>query len=94
MLFMMVGYLKEGAEDQLINYHDEFNEHVGQSGTNIVIAGALQNPDGSRVGYLALFDGSSIEDAKAWLNEGPFYKASLYQRVDIFEYHNEIGHVG
>jgi uncharacterized protein YciI len=91
MLFMIAAYLRPGAEEQLINYHAEFNEHIGQSAANVPIAGALRGPDGRRVGYLAFVEGDTVDDANTWLHESPHYQADLYERIDVFEYQVEVG---
>ena len=91
MLFMIAAFLRPGAEAQLINYHSEFNEHVGESAANVPIAGALRGPDGRRVGYLAFFEGDTIDAATTWLHDSPHYKANLYEHIDVFEYHIEVG---
>ena len=91
MLFMISAILKPGAESELIKYHAEFNEHLGPSGENVRVAGALRSPEGIRVGYMALYEGGAIEKAHEWLRQSPLYQAHLYERVDVFEYQIEVG---
>jgi len=93
MHFMIAAFLKPGAEEQLIKYHDEFNEHLGAGAEDVRIAGAMRGPDGRRVGYLAIVSGEDIAIAHSWLQESPFYKAGLYDRVDVFEYAIEVGRI-
>ena len=93
MHFMIAAFLKAGAEEQLINYHDELNEHLGPGADDVRIAGALRDTDGRRVGYMAIVSGNDIADANDWLRESPFYKADLYERIEVFEYVIEAGHV-
>jgi hypothetical protein len=91
---MIAAFLKAGAEDQLINYHSEFNEHLGPSAENVRIAGVLRSPQGTRRGYLALYESDRIEEAESWLRESPFYEAHLYDRVDVYEYQIQVGQLG
>jgi uncharacterized protein YciI len=93
MHFMIAGYLKPGAEEKLIDYHQAFNEHVGQSAHDVVIAGVLRNEEGRRVGYVAVMETEHIDRAQTWLSESPLYQAGLYERSEIYEYQNEIGHI-
>jgi uncharacterized protein YciI len=94
MQFAIAAFLKPGAEAELIKYSGDFNEHIGQSGTNVLLAGALRDGDGKRVGYLALYEGETIADAQDWLRESPIYQADLYERLEVFEYQIEVGRLG
>ena len=91
MHFLIAGHLKPEADKKLIDYHDAFNEHLGQSALGVVMAGVLRDENGRRVGYLALMKSDSIDLPRAWLRESPFYQAGLYERTEIYEYHNQIG---
>lgn len=94
MQFAIAAFLKPGAEGELIKYSADFNEHIGPSGTNLLLAGSLRDPNGKRAGYLAFFEADTITEARAWLQESPIYQAHLYERVEIFEYQNEVGCLG
>jgi uncharacterized protein YciI len=94
MLFMLVGILRPDTEAQLIKFRDEFNEHLAQPFRNIAAAGVLRDKEGRRRGYMAFLEAESIEDARRFLLESPFYQEHLYERVDVFEYDVEIGKVG
>jgi uncharacterized protein YciI len=92
MLFMVAGYLKPGAEKQLIDFRNEFNEQLSQP--PIVAAGALRDRDGTRQGYLGFIEADSIEAAERFISQGPFAREGLYERVEVFEYQVEVGAVG
>lgn len=94
MLFMVAGYLKPGADKQLIDFHDEFNEHLSQPFRDLTAAGALRDRSGRRQGYLGFIDAESFDDAERFLHESPFYQGGLYERVEVFEYDVQVGHVG
>ena len=91
MQFAIAAILKTGVESELFKLSDQFNEHIGPSGTNIRIAGVLRDEAGGRVGYLAIFEGDSIGQAQEWAGESPIFQAHLYDRLDIFEYEIEVG---
>jgi uncharacterized protein YciI len=93
MLYAIAAFLKEGAEARLIDYHEEFNEHLGADASNVRIAGALRGPDGHRAGYFALLEGERA-DADAWIDASPHSRAGLYERVEIYEYDLEVGAIG
>jgi uncharacterized protein YciI len=92
MLFMIAGYLKLGAEEQLVNYHNEFNEHLSQS--ILTAAGVLLDREKRRKGYLGFIEADSFEDAERFIHDGPYYQAGLFERVEVFEYQVEVGQIG
>ena len=93
MQFLIAGILKPGVEDQLLAFHNEFNEHLSQPYRTIALAGALRGKDGKRKGYVAIIEADNFEDAEAWLNQSPFYANHLYERVEVAEFAPEVGYV-
>ena len=93
MLFMVAGYLKADAEPQLINFRNEFSEHLSQPFRPLAAAGALRDRDGKRRGYMAFLEADSIDDAERFLNESPYFQEHLYEHVDVFEYQLELGEI-
>ena len=91
MLFKIEAILKAGAEQELQSHFDQFNERLGESSSGVRLAGALRDPNGRRVGYLALVEAETIEAARKWLHESPIYEADLYDRVAVYEYEIEVG---
>jgi len=79
MLFMVAGYLKPGVEQQLIDFRTEFNEHIAQP--PLVAGGALRDADGKRQGYLGFIEADSIAAAERYLDQSPFTREGLYERV-------------
>jgi uncharacterized protein YciI len=94
MLFMVVGYLRAGSDAQLVEFRDEFNEHLSQRSPNIASAGVLRDKEARRRGYLAFVEADRIEDAELFLQRSPFLQEDLYERVDVLRYDVEIGNVG
>jgi len=93
MQFLVAGILKSGAEDKLLELHDEFNEHLAQPFRKIALAGALRGRDGKRKGYLAIIEAKDFDDAEAYLKQSPIYASDLYERVEVAEFAPEVGYV-
>jgi len=89
MQFMIAAYLKPGFEKQLLNFHDDLNEHFAQ--TSLKVAGRLLDREGKPVGYLGFFEGESFEDAERYVKEGPFYREGLSEELQILQYEMEVG---
>ena len=94
MQFAIAAILKPGAEKELVKYSDEFNEHVGPNGEAILLAGALLDEMGKKVGYLAILESDTIAEVHDWVGESPITRADLYDRLDIFRYQVEVGRLG
>lgn len=92
MLFMVAGYLKPDAEAQLINFRNEFNEHLTQE--PLVAAGVLRDRDGRRSGYLGFIEADDMAAAERFLDQSPYFQGGLYDHVEIFRYDVEVGQVG
>ena len=92
MLFMVAAYLKPDFAKELAKFSDDLNEHFAQAGLRI--AGALRDADGKRRGYLGFVEEESFEGAESFVKEGPFFQRNLYERIEIFQYEVEVGHLG
>jgi uncharacterized protein YciI len=90
MLFALLGLLKPGVEKHLPP-GDEINEHLAQPFRHTRLAGYLCREDQSRSGLLMLVEADSFAEAEAHLHQSPFFKANLYERVEIAEYSLEVG---
>jgi uncharacterized protein YciI len=91
MLFLMAGILKQGVDQRLIELRNEWNEHLAQPNRKISLFGALRDKDGHRIGYLAILECGSFEDAESYLRQSPFFQHDLYERVQVAEFNPEIG---
>jgi uncharacterized protein YciI len=91
MLFMVAGYLKPEAEEQLINFRNEFNEHLAQQ--PLVAAGVLRDRNGKRRGYMGFIEAEDIAEAERYLNLSPYFEEGLYDHVEVFRYELEVGQV-
>jgi uncharacterized protein YciI len=93
MQFLVAGILKQGVEQQLLDLHNEFNEHLAQPFPKISVAGVLRDKDGQRIGYLAFIEAEHFEDAEAYLRQSPFYQHGLYESVHVAEFNPEVGKI-
>ena len=91
MHFAVAAILKPGSEQELIKHSDELNEQIGPNGEDVRLAGALLDPQGEKVGYLAILDGDTIGQVRDWIGESPIYRDKLYERLDLFQYQIEVG---
>ena len=91
MQFAVAAFLKPGATVELAKYSDDFNERLGPSGMNVLLAGTLKDEAGKKVAYLAFIEADTIADARDWLHESPIYRANLYERLELLEFQNEVG---
>ncbi|HKU93253.1 MAG TPA: hypothetical protein VJP82_07895 [Sphingomicrobium sp.] len=48
---------------------------------------------GKRRGYLIFFEAKDWDDAESYLDQSPFYRNGLYERVDVASFDLEIGGV-
>jgi uncharacterized protein YciI len=94
MLVMIAGYLKPGAQSELINLHGDFNEHLSRPFQTLVAAGVLRDTGGNRKGYLGFIEAQSFDEAAEFLHQSPYYQAGLYDRTEVLEYWIEVGQVG
>ena len=90
MLFALLGLLKPGAEKSLPS-GDAVNEHLAQPFRRTRLAGFLCREDQSRAGLLMLVEADSFAKAEAHLHQSPYFKADLYERVEVAEYSLEVG---
>jgi uncharacterized protein YciI len=90
MLFVWLGFLKEGAEpDQQVQ--QETNQFLVQPYMPIRAAGALRDPQGRRAAMMMMFEAESRAAAEALVASSPYKRAGLYDRYDLFEYQDEVG---
>jgi uncharacterized protein YciI len=93
MLFLFVGFLKPGTEQQVLALHDEFNEHLAQPFPRIALAGVLRDPDGRRIGYSAVIESEDPAAVTDYLERSPFHRYDLYEVARVAEFDQELGSV-
>jgi len=90
MLFVWLGFLREGSEpDQQVQLDaTAFRE---QPLIEIRAAGALRDETGKRVGMMMIFEAEARAAAEALVANSPFLRAGLYEQHHLLEYQNEVG---
>ncbi|HEX3677640.1 MAG TPA: YciI family protein [Sphingomicrobium sp.] len=90
MLFVWLGFLKEGAEpDQQVQL--DTTAFLQQPLIKINAAGALRDEAGKRAGMMMIFEAADRSAAEALVANSPFLRAGLYEEHRLLEYQNEIG---
>jgi uncharacterized protein YciI len=90
MLFVWLGFLKEGAEpDQQVQ--EEVTEFLKQPFIPIRSAGSLRNAQGARAAMMMVFEAKDRHAAQALVGNSPYLRAGLYREHHLFEYRNEVG---
>jgi len=90
MLFVWLGFLKEGLEpDQQVQL--DTTAFLEQPLIEIRAAGALRDETGKRAGMMMIFDANDRAAAEALVANSPFLRAGLYQEHRLLEYQNEVG---
>jgi uncharacterized protein YciI len=90
MLFALIGLLKPDIEDRLPD-SDAVNEHLSQPFRRTHLAGYLCHDGGRRIGLMMLVEANSFAEANRFVHQSPFFKADLYERVEVAEYALEVG---
>ena len=91
MLFAILGVLKPGMEERLASLQIAFNEHLAQPFQRIALAGTLVGQNRGRKGYLMLIEAENHDQAQAYLEQSPVFRAELYERVDVAEFNVQVG---
>lgn len=90
MLFVWLGFLKEGSEpDQQVQI--DTTGFLEQPLVKIRAAGALRNEAGRRAGMMMIFEVDDRPAAEALVANSPFLRAGLYDEHHLLEYQDEIG---
>jgi hypothetical protein len=93
MLFALVGFYREGAEDHLLEIACDVNEFLGQVLVPPRLAAVLKGKNGERIGNLVVVDAAGFEEAETRLKDSPVLQAGLYERSAIALFNIEIGDI-
>lgn len=91
MLFALIGLLKPDVDKDQLPNSDAVNEHLSQPFRRTHLAGFLRRDGGRRAGLMMLVEADSFAEADGFLRQSPFFKADLYERVEVLEYALEVG---
>ena len=92
MQILLLGLFKPGALGQLSRWQMEWNEHLAQQ--PLRIAGPLLEESGDQRGWMAVLTAASLEEATAFLHSSPYFKADLFDRLEVFQMALEVGRLG
>ncbi|HEX5185154.1 MAG TPA: hypothetical protein VFW19_18620 [Allosphingosinicella sp.] len=90
MLFALIGLLKADADGRLPD-SGTINEHLAQPFRRTRLAGYLCHEGGARIGMMMLLEADDFAAAQSFLHQSPFFKADLYDKVEVAEYALEVG---
>ena len=91
MLFALIGLLKPNVRKDQLPDPDAVNEHLSQPFRRTHLAGFLCRDGGHRAGLMMLVEANGFAEAERFLHQSPFFKADLYERVEVLEYALEVG---
>lgn len=91
MIFAVAGFLKTPLAEEPPELSAALNEHLGQGGGGLRLAGYLRDRQGRRIGLLGLLEADSFERAERFLVESPFSEGHFYDRTVVAEFFIEVG---
>jgi uncharacterized protein YciI len=93
MLFGLIGFYREGAEEHLIDIACNVNEYLAQLLLPPRLAAVLKDRNGRKIGNLVVVEAADFAEAESRLKESPALEAGLYDRSAIAELNVEIGEI-
>lgn len=94
MLFALMGFFRPDVEAPPQALQADFNEHLSQPFRRVRLAGPVQDRNGRRIGWMALIESDTFDQAEAYLHESPYFAAHLYERIEVGQYAPEVGTFG
>ena len=91
MFFAITGHFSAAARPDAAQYQADLNEHLGQPLIHVRLAGPLRDPAGKETGFLVVLEAHDFTAAAAYLDGSPYFRAGLYDRVDIAHFAIEVG---
>jgi uncharacterized protein YciI len=94
MLFAVKAHFRPGTEERRASLSAEFSQHIGQPLLHIRLIGALLDGESRRSGLLMLMEADGRELVQGFLDESPFTREGVYDRMEIEELQIEAGSLG
>lgn len=91
MLFVWLGFLKEGSERIPQDVNEQTNDFLQQPFMPIHSVGPLRDENGQKAGMMMIFEAEDRAAADALVENSPYRKAGLYEEHHLYEYRNEVG---
>jgi uncharacterized protein YciI len=94
MLFAVNAHFRPGTEERRAALSGEFSQHIGQPLLHIRLIGALLDGNGRRNGVMMLMEADGPELVQNFLDQSPFTREGVYDRLEIEELQIEAGSLG
>ncbi len=91
MLFMIAAFDKPGMLETRLRARPEHLGYLKSLGERIKMGGAMLNEDDQPLGSLLIIEASERAEIEALLDEDPYSKAGLFERVDIRPWRPALG---
>jgi uncharacterized protein YciI len=91
MQFVWMGFIKDGAERIPQEVNAESTEFLSQPYLKIQSVGPLCDENKRRAGMLMIFEADDRTAAEALVKNSPYLRAGIYEKYQLYEFHDEIG---
>ncbi|HEY8004817.1 MAG TPA: hypothetical protein VIE16_11345 [Phenylobacterium sp.] len=91
MIYSVIGLFKKEGPPHDAGFEAEVSEQLAQPFRRIVNAGYLRDPDGARIGLLALIDVGTFAEAQSFLEASPYHRGGHFESARVAQYDVEIG---
>ncbi|MHB8287350.1 MAG: YciI family protein [Caulobacteraceae bacterium] len=91
MFYVVTAYLRAGTEKEQSELARVFTDHLGQRQPRLRLGGPLKDDNGVRIGIFYIAESETREAVETLVHSSPFYKAGLYDRVEITNVDLELG---
>jgi uncharacterized protein YciI len=82
-LFSIITHDKPGAHAVRMEKLRDHLAHVEATLDRLAIAGPMRNEAGEFIGSLLVVKADSLEDARAYIEADPYFKADIWSKIDI-----------
>jgi uncharacterized protein YciI len=91
MLFVVTGHFRPDTEEKRKGLVETFIRHLGQRQPRLRLGGPLKDDNGGHIGIFYIVESDTREPVETLVHESPYYKAGLYERIDITRMDLELG---
>lgn len=91
MLFMVAAFDKPGMFETRLRVRPEHLDYLKSFGERIKMGGGMLNDDDQPLGSLLIIEGADRAAIEALLDQDPYSKAGVFERVDIRPWRPALG---
>ena len=91
MLFVVVAYLKPGMAPKSADLREAFSDHLASNHPRLRLGGPLKDETGARMGSFYIAEAESRQEVVHFVEQSPYARADIYERVEINELTLEAG---